>query len=122
MSEFLAWPGWLVLNVSACWVGLVIAASFPIRYHFSTGGAWHRTSEGRWMLYGRALIAFVIALTLVNYYFPEWPGRRFASFVMFSLFVAHLYWPHLLLSRAHRDHLHGKRNHDGTSGRHRTSR
>ncbi|MFG2165505.1 putative phage holin [Micromonospora chersina] len=111
MTDFLQWHGWLTLNVWLSWIGLALAASFPIRYHLRTGGAWHRTGEGRWMLYGRALIAAVLALTLVNYYFPGWPGRRFASFVLFAAFIAHLWWPHLLLSQAQR-----KRDRE-TSGR-----
>lgn len=103
MSEFLEWRGWIVLTVLACWLGLVFAASFTIRYHWSTGGAWRTTREGRWMLYGRALIAAVLALTLINFYFPGYPARRLLSFLLIAAYAAHLYWPHLLLSRAQRE-------------------
>lgn len=114
MSEFLDWDGWRTLTIYACWLGLVIAASFVVRYHLRTGGAWHRTSEGRWMMYGRALIASVLLLTLVNYYFRPYPGQRLVSFLFFAGYVLHLWWPHVLLSRAHRDHAH--------EGEHRASR
>ena len=85
-----------------CAIGLVLAGSFVVRYHLRTGGAWRRTREGRWMLYGRLLIASVLALTLINNLFRGYPGQRVVSFVFFTVYVAHLWWPHMLLSRADR--------------------
>lgn len=55
------------------------------------------------MLYGRVLIASIMGLTLVNYYFRGYTGQRFVSFLFFTAYVLHLWWPHVLLSRAQRD-------------------
>lgn len=58
------------------------------------------------MLYGRMLIASILALTLINYYFHGYAGQRFVSFLFFAAYVLHLWWPHVLLSRAQREHNH----------------
>ena len=102
MSEFLAWPGWIDLSLLACFVGLLLAASFVVRYHHRTGGAWHRTPEGRWTLYRRAMESAVFGLTLVNYFFPTWPGALFASFLLLAGFALQTYVPHRLLTQAQR--------------------
>ncbi|MDH6460102.1 hypothetical protein M2302_000253 [Micromonospora sp. A200] len=102
MTDFLAWRGWIHLALAACVVGLGLAASFVVRYHWKTGGAWHRTPEGRWTLYRRAVESALFALTLVNYFAPGWPGRRFASFLLVTAFALQTYIPHRLLTRAQR--------------------
>lgn len=103
MNEFLQWSGWIDLTMMECVLGLLLTATFTVRYQIQTGGAWRRTSEGRWMMYGRLLIASVLALTLINYFFRGYPGQRIVSFLFFTVYVAHLYWPHVLLARAQRD-------------------
>lgn len=102
MSEFLAWPGWIDLSLLACFIGLVLAASFVVRYHHRSGGAWHRTPEGRWTLYRRCTESAVFGLTLINYFFPLWPGALFASFLLLAAFAVQGYVPHRLLTRAQR--------------------
>lgn len=89
--------------LAECVIGLVLAGSFVVRYHVRTGGAWRRTREGWWMLTDRIVVASVLALTLVNSLFRGYPGQVFVSFVFFTVYVAYLWWPHLLLSRAVRE-------------------
>lgn len=116
MRDFLDWPGWLSLIVLACWVGVALAGSFAVRYHYVTGGAWHRTPEGRWTMYRRAMEFAILGLTLINYYVPAWPGILPVSALVMCAYAAQTYVPHCLLSRAHREHNH-KRVHEGTHRR-----
>ncbi|MEV0725993.1 hypothetical protein AB0I37_24845 [Micromonospora purpureochromogenes] len=103
MSEFLAWSGWVDLILIACAVGLVLAVSFVARYHLRSRGAWHRTPEGRWTLYRRCTESGVFGLTLINYFFPAWPGSLFASFLLVTAFALQTAVPHRLLTRAQRE-------------------
>lgn len=113
MSSFLNWHGWVTLIVLACWVGVVLASSFVVRYHVMTGGAWHRTPEGRWTLYRRAMEMSILGLTLINYYIPAWPGMLPISALVMAAYAVQTYVPHHLLSRAHREHEHTPRAREG---------
>lgn len=106
MSSFLAWNGWTDLTLLACVAGLLGCVSFVVRYHLLTGGAWCRTSEGRWMVYGRLIIAAALLVVVANRAFPGWPARRVITFLIMAAFAAQTYWPLRLVNEAHKDHKH----------------
>lgn len=103
MKDLLYWPGWIELTVLACWGGLLIAASFAIRYHCVTGGHWHANPEGRWTMYRRLAEVSILGLTLINWYFPGWPGMAVLSFAVMLGYAAQTLIPHRLLSLRQRE-------------------
>jgi hypothetical protein len=106
IHDLLVWHGWTDLTLLACVAGLVGCVSFVIRYHLLTRGAWRDYPEGRWMVYGRLIIAAVLLVVVANRAFPGWPARRVITFAIMAAFAAQTYWPLSLVNRAHRGHVH----------------
>ena len=106
MSSFLGWSGWSTLTLVAATGALVGCVAFVVRYVTVTGGAWRDEPEGRWMVYGRAIIAALLALVIVNRLWPGWAARGAVTFVFMALFAVQAYWPLVLVNRAHRGHDH----------------
>lgn len=105
LTDLLQWPGWLQLTVASCWIGALIAASFAARYHYVTGGRWHDRDnpEGRWTMYRRLAEVSILGLTLVNWYFPAWPGMAPVAFLVMAGYAAQTLIPHRLLSLRQRE-------------------
>lgn len=77
--------------------GLGGSLLFVILYHIRTNGHWRRSEIGIWLMFGRANIAALFALLVINRVFPNWPGRVEITLAIAALFAIQTWWPSKLL-------------------------
>lgn len=101
------WADWIVTVEFV--VGLLLFLAFAVGYHFSTGGQWRHSPEGRHMMSLSLSLVAVGALAVINNIFPEYPGRDLPRIAVYAWFAHGGVMRILLLFRAQR-----ARRRDGT--------
>jgi Kef-type K+ transport system membrane component KefB len=82
-------------------------------YHFTTGGAWRRTSAGRLLMADSVLFVWVTALILAGILFHNYPGRILVGIVSYALFVATGVWRLRLIVKAQSEKRRERREQQG---------
>jgi hypothetical protein len=94
------WYQWVAGAITSG--GLAGCVSFVLVYHHRSGGTWHDTSEGRYLVATKTILASLFALILSYQIFGDWPGRQFVAITLYTLYAAFPWWLFYLLIRATR--------------------
>lgn len=92
-----------ILMIIITGIGLVGCIFFVIAYWLTTSGAWRKEEAGWFMMVRHITLAVLFMIVIINQVHGPWPGREFFTLIVFSAFVAELWWPMRLLSRAQRE-------------------
>jgi hypothetical protein len=107
MSAF-NWADWIVTTEFV--VGLLFFLAFAIGYHFSTGGQWRRSPEGRHMMSLSLSLVAVGLLAVLNNVWQDYPARDLGRVAVYAWFAHGGAMRLLLLFRAQRAR---RRDHTG---------
>lgn len=89
------------LITSAGFVGCVV---FVTRYVVLSGGSWRDTEAGKFLVVVYTNLAALFLLVMANQIFGDWPLRKVASLLLYTVYVAQTWWPLRLLNLAQRRH------------------
>jgi hypothetical protein len=92
------WYQWVAGAVTAA--GLMGCLAFVATYHISSRGAWRETSEGRYLMATKTILASLFLLVLSTQLFGDWPGRQVVAVVLYATYAVFPWWLYVLLLRA----------------------
>ncbi|ABS03186.1 putative phage holin [Kineococcus radiotolerans] len=99
-ATFLTEPQLFIANMIGVSIAFLGCATFVVRYHFSTSGAWFGSATGRNVMLLMACLTAALGFILTVYLFGDYPLRRSVGAALYPL-IGYAAWARVVLqSRA----------------------